>query len=104
MYFLREKLGQLFPPASNHPEQYYGFIGVALAWQFAFLLVASDVRRFRPLMLPAMAEKFLSAGAAIWLYFSQQIEPAIVGPFLIDLFLGILFVISYFLSAEWASP
>jgi len=104
MYFLREKLGQLFPPASNHPEQYYGFIGVALAWQFAFLLVASDVRRFRPLMLPAMAEKFLSAGAVIWLYFSQQIEPAIVGPFLIDLFLGILFVISYFLSAEWASP
>jgi len=65
--------------------------------------VASDVRRFRPIMLPAVAEKFLAAGAAIWLYFSQQIEPAILGPFLIDLLLGLLFLISYFLSAERAS-
>jgi len=103
MYFLQETLGRLYPPATNHPEQYYGFVGVALAWQFVFLMVASDVRRFRPIMLPAVAEKFLAAGAAIWLYFSQQIEPAILGPFLIDLLLGLLFLISYFLSAERAS-
>ncbi|MFC1719799.1 hypothetical protein ACFL00_01495 [Pseudomonadota bacterium] len=103
MYFLREPLERLFPPATNHPEQYYGFIGVALAWQFVFLLLASDVRRFRPLMLPAIAEKFLAAAAAIWLYFTQQIELAILGPFLIDLLLGFLFIISYFLSADRVS-
>jgi hypothetical protein len=104
MYFLKETLERLFPPATNHPEHYYGFIGVALAWQFVFLLVASDVRRFRPLMLPAVAEKFLAAGAAIWLYYSQQIGLAVLGPFLIDLLLGFLFIVSYFLSSERHSP
>lgn len=35
-YFLETKNGIDFPPAINHPEYYYGFIGVALAWQVAF--------------------------------------------------------------------
>ena len=60
LYFLEDSLGQAFPPPANRPEQYYGFIGVALAWQFGFLLISRDVRRFRPFMLPAAAEKFLS--------------------------------------------
>jgi hypothetical protein len=47
LYFMEEQLGQLSPPASNRPEQYYGFVVVALAWQFAFLLISRDVRRFR---------------------------------------------------------
>jgi hypothetical protein len=29
-YFLEEKNGRDFPPAINHPEYYYGFIGVAV--------------------------------------------------------------------------
>lgn len=27
-----------FPPPINHPEYYYGFIGVAIAWQVAFII------------------------------------------------------------------
>jgi hypothetical protein len=34
MFFLEHQLGIYFPPATNHPEQYYAFIGVALVWQF----------------------------------------------------------------------
>jgi hypothetical protein len=30
MYLLEESIGRQFPPATNRPEQYYGFIGVAL--------------------------------------------------------------------------
>ena len=36
--FLEAKLGRDFPPPLNHPEHFYGFIGVALAWQLVFLL------------------------------------------------------------------
>lgn len=103
MFFLERKLGIDFPPATNHPEQYYGFIGVALAWQFAFLLIASDVPRYRPLMLPAIAEKFLAAGAAIWLFVLDRIDVLTLAPFLVDVILGILFVASYIRSSERSS-
>jgi len=33
-YFLEGKMGELDPPPVNHPEYYYGFLGVTLAWQF----------------------------------------------------------------------
>jgi hypothetical protein len=36
LYFLEGTMGRLAPPPTNHPEQYCAFIGVALAWQFAF--------------------------------------------------------------------
>jgi len=100
MFFLEHKLGIDFPPATNHPEQYYGFIGVALAWQFAFLLIASDVHRYRPLMLPAMAEKFVAAGAAIWLFVLGRVDALTLMPFLVDVILGFLFVASYIRSSE----
>lgn len=33
MYFLEEKNSRDFPPPITHPEYYYGFIDVTLAWQ-----------------------------------------------------------------------
>jgi hypothetical protein len=62
--FLETRIGIDTPPPITHAEYYYGFIGLALAWQLAFLVIASDPVRFRPLMLPAVAEKF-SWGAAV---------------------------------------
>ena len=50
-YLLERRNGQNFPPIITHPEYYYGFIGVGLAWQVAFLLISGDPVRFRPLML-----------------------------------------------------
>jgi len=43
----------------SHPEYFYGFIGVAVAFQFVFLVIARDPVRYRPLMLCAVAEKAL---------------------------------------------
>ncbi len=57
MYFFEQKIGRDFPPAITHPEHFYGFLGVAVAWQFAFLLLAQDPVRYRPLMLVAVLEK-----------------------------------------------
>src|SRR5437867_1228835 len=56
-YFVEEKFGRDHPPPVNHPEFFYGFFGVTLAWQFLFLVIGSDPVRFRPAMLPAMFEK-----------------------------------------------
>ena len=95
MYFLEEKLGRDFPPPTNHPEQYYAFIGVALAWQLAFLLIARDPRRYQPLMIPAIAEKLLSAGAVALLFMAHRVTGATLAPFLVDLVLGGLFIASY---------
>ena len=38
-YFLERLNGEMYPPPINHPEYYYGFVGVALAWQIAFLVI-----------------------------------------------------------------
>jgi len=100
MFFLEKQLGIDFPPATNHPEQYYAFIGVALTWQFAFLLIASDVSRYRPLMVLAMLEKFLASGAAIWLFAVGRIDAMTLAPFLVDLIWGFLFIASYVRSSE----
>ncbi|MBI4984706.1 MAG: hypothetical protein HZC24_05025 [Rhodocyclales bacterium] len=63
-------------------------------------MIASDVRRYRPLMLPAMAEKFLAAGAVVWLFALGRIDAMTLAPFLVDLILGFLFVASYLHSCE----
>ncbi len=57
MYFLEERLGEDNPPAITHPEIYYGFVGVTLAWQLMFLVIAYDPIRFRLGMLPAIFER-----------------------------------------------
>ena len=100
LYFLEETLGQRFPPAFNRPEQFYGFLGVALAWQFAFLLIAKDAHRYRLFMLPAAAEKFLSSGSALVLYANGRINAATVAPSAIDFAIGCLFLTAYFISGQ----
>jgi hypothetical protein len=42
---LEARIARDFPPPITHPEYFYGFIGVALAWQIAFLLIARDVQQ-----------------------------------------------------------
>jgi hypothetical protein len=42
------------------PENYYGFIGTALAAQAPFLIIATDPVRFRPAMLAGVCENWPS--------------------------------------------
>ena len=57
LFFQEAAFGRDYPPPITHPEFFYGFAGVTLAWQFAFLVIGRDPARFRPMMLPAMLEK-----------------------------------------------
>ena len=51
MYFLEDYLGRQVPPPITHLEIYYGFVGVTLAWQIGYLVIATDPARYRPFML-----------------------------------------------------
>ena len=94
-YFLEAKNGQDFPPAITHPEYYYGFVGVGLAWQVAFLVISTDPTRYRPLMIPTVLEKFGFGIAAAVLFALGRLNPTMMVAGTIDMILGALFIASY---------
>lgn len=95
-FFGEKMLAEKMPPAITHPEFYYGFFGVAVAWQVAFLIISRDPQRFRPVIPAAILEK-LTYCAACTVLFAMGRAPLIValggaGDFI----LGTFFAISYF--------
>ena len=72
LYFLEDRVGRDYPPAISHPQYFYGFIGVGLAWQALFLLIALDPDRLRPAMLLAIVEKATFA-IAVALLFTRSV-------------------------------
>jgi hypothetical protein len=99
-YFLEAKTGRDFPPAITHPEYYYGFIGVGLAFQVLFLVIARDPVRYRGAMIPAVLEKATFGVAAFLLYLQDRIPALVLGFALVDILLGALFVVAYAKTAK----
>ncbi len=95
LYLFESALAEYMQPITNRPEQYYGFVGVALAWQLAFLLISRDVFRFRPMMLPAIAEKLLFGVPVLFMIAGGRVTADMLPPVLIDLVLAVLFVLAY---------
>ncbi len=85
---------------TDRPDIVHGFFLVALAWQVAFLLIATDPVRYRPLMLAAMLEKFPFTLAVLALYANGQVPQTMLVLGLIDGILGVLFSIAYI----WTDP
>ncbi|HZI43366.1 MAG TPA: hypothetical protein VFD67_16720 [Gemmatimonadaceae bacterium] len=102
-YFLEAKIGRDYPPPITHPENFYGFIGVTIAWQLLFLVIARDPVRFRPAMLPAVVEKATFAIAVIVLYLQGRVASAPLPFAAIDCVLGTLFLVSYVKSGSESS-
>ena len=71
-------------------------MGAALAWQLAFIVIAMDPSRYRPLMIPSILEKVSYGGAVIVLVLQGRMHPSDLIFAGTDLLLGLLFVISYF--------
>jgi hypothetical protein len=95
MYFLLDRLGKDSPPPVTHAEFYYGFIGLALVWQVAFFLIASDPVRFRPIMVAAMLEKFVYVPTVLLLSRTWPISPGEWVGCGADFVLGVLFIVAY---------
>jgi hypothetical protein len=96
LYFLFDVIGRNDPPPITHPGFFYGFVGVALAWQVAFIVIATDPARFRPLMIPSILEKVSYGAAVIVLVLQQRMHKSDLVFAGTDLLLGVLFAISYF--------
>ena len=56
------------------PEFFYGFVFLNLCWQIAYLLLSSDVIRFRPMMIPAFLAKASGTAALTWLYLLKRVS------------------------------
>jgi hypothetical protein len=103
LYFMFDLIGRKDPPPITHPAFFYGFAGVALAWQIAFFFIASDPLRYRPLMIPSMFEKFSYAAAVVVLVLQARMRSSDLLFAGTDLLLGVLFVVAYFKTPSRAS-
>ena len=95
LYFYENTLNQTQPPAITHPEFYYGFIGIVIAWQIAFLIISRDPVRYRPLMPAIFLEKLLFPIGTFVLYVEGRVHSfAMVGSATLDLvWLGLFITI-----------
>ncbi|MBX9929084.1 MAG: hypothetical protein K2X99_09245 [Gemmatimonadaceae bacterium] len=94
-YLLELGVGLPLPTPLTRPEHFYGFVGVALAWQLAFLVIATDVARFRRLMPIAVVEKLSFGLPCVLLYALQRVGPDVLIAGLFDLGLGLLFFLAW---------
>jgi hypothetical protein len=94
-YFLEEQFGRDYPPSVNHPELYYGFFGVTLAWQLMFLVIGFDPIRLRSAMIPAMVEKASFAVAIPVLYALERVSGAWLVFASMDATWLVLFLVAY---------
>jgi hypothetical protein len=92
LYFLESRIGLGNPPAIAHPEFFYGFIGVALAWQVLFLVISSNPARYVAVMPIAFLEKLTYGVATILLFGAHRIDLRVLATGLIDLVLGVMFL------------
>ena len=95
LYFMFDTIGRQYPPPITHPDMYYGFVGVALVWQVAFLVIATDPVRYRPLMIVATLEKFVYVATLAALYFTGRLVAGVFALAVPDFALGLLFVAAF---------
>jgi hypothetical protein len=92
LYFLEDRIGRTQPPPITHPEFYYGFLGIVLAWQIAFLIISRDPVRYQPLMPALFLEKLLYPVAVFNLYTQGRVQSQMFGGAILDLIWLALFV------------
>lgn len=95
LFFMFDLIGRQDPPPITHPGFYYGFVSVALAWQIAFAVIARDPVRLRPLMIPAVLEKFGYGACLIALYLQGRLHASDLVFVGVDSVLGVLFAIAF---------
>lgn len=98
-YALERRIGVDDPPAITHAEYFYGFVGVALAWQVAFLIIARDPVRYRLMMLPGILEKLGFGIAAIALSAQGRLPSLMLLAAGVDLIFAALFAVAF-----WRTP
>ena len=100
LYFMFDLIGRQDPPPITHPAFFYGFVGVALVWQIAFFIISRDPLRLRPLMIPAMLEKFVYGSTLLALFMQNRLHASDLVFGGADQVFGILFVVAFLKTAQ----
>lgn len=95
LYFMFDLIGRQTPPPINHPQFYFGFLGAGLVWQIAFLVIAKDPVRFRPMMIPSVLEKLSYVVMLIMLHLQGRLDAGQMFFCGTDLLLGLLFIAAF---------
>lgn len=90
-YWMEVRIGRDAPPAITHPEYFYGFIGVVVAWQLVFLLIARNPVLHRAMMPITVVEKLAFAVPAIVLYAQHRLASSVLAFGMLDLAWAALF-------------
>lgn len=98
LFFLVDLTGRPYSAPTDYPHFYYGFLAVAMAWQIAFLVIASNPIRYRLLMIPAFLEKAGYVMTAVVLYSRGRISAADANTAIPDSLLLVLFVVAFVMT------
>jgi hypothetical protein len=93
-------IGRQDPPPITHPAFYYGFVSMGLAFQVAFIVIARDPVRLRPMMIPSMIEKFGGGVSFVVLYLQHRLTPGDLFLGCVDLLFGVLFLAAFLQTAN----
>jgi hypothetical protein len=96
LYFIFDMIGRQDPPPITHPAFYYGFVSLGLAFQVAFVVIARDPVRLRPMMIPSVFEKFGYGATLLVLYLQKRLHLQDLALGGIDVLFGLLFLAAFF--------
>lgn len=95
MCFLEDKIERETPPAITHPEYFYGFLAVALAWQVLFLVLSRDPVRYRAMILPCILEKVGWGTTLVILFLQGRLPLSAFAIGSVDWIFAFLFLAAY---------
>ena len=100
LYFMFDLIGRQDPPPITHPAFYYGFVSLGLVFQIAFIVIAKDPVRLRPMMIPSVLEKFGYAATLLVLYLQNRLHGQDLALGGVDALFGLLFLVAFFKAAH----
>jgi hypothetical protein len=104
LYFMEQAIGAQDPPPITHPMFFYGFVGVALAWQLLFFAIVYQPVRLRPVIPFAVLEKLSFGIGAMVLYRRGRLDHSDLYFGGIDLALAVLFMVVWRRLAREGTP
>jgi len=100
LYFMFDLISRQDPPPITHPAFYYGFVSLGLVFQIAFIVIAKDPVRLRPMMIPSVLEKFGYAATLLVLYLQNRLHGQDLALGGVDALFGILFLVAFFKTSS----
>ena len=95
LFFLEDRMAGVRGPIS-HAENYYGFLGVTLAWQLVYLVIGRDPAPYRPIMLLGALGKTIFFFSVWALYAAGRTPIDVAAVSSIDIVWAVLFVVAWF--------